>query len=474
MGVTSMVFFVVAASAPLSVVVALGPLTYGLGNPGVPILFLVAAVILLLFSVGYAAMSRFISGPGGFAVYASRAFGPSFGGATAAVATVSYYGVLGAIYGLFGALAQPVFADMAGLDLDWWVWALLAAVVVGFLGYRSVDVSAKVLGVVLVVEILLVLILDIAILIDGGSHGINFDGFNPSHITGSGANIVLLLAFASWLGFEATTLYGEEAKDRHVTVPRATYGAVILIGVFYVFTFWAIGIANGDDTAQVALDSPTTMVFDLGRQYLGSFASDVMQWLVLASVFACLLAFHNSLSRYMFALGRNGLMPSAMGRSHKRHQAPSNASLLISSFAVVVIAFFALIGKDPYLNLYAWFIGVGTIGALCLYLIASASVIRYLWMLGTDRRLWQALIAPILALLGLGMALYLALDQFDLLTASTNTVVNLLWLLPPLAAVIGFIVAHRWFRDKPADAFEQGLAADLDVPLSTEATLPDA
>ena len=56
---------------------------------------------------------------------------------------------------------------------------------------------------------------------------------------GPGFGVTLMLAFGSYVGFEATALYGEEAKNPRRAVPRATYIALAVITVFYLVTTWA-------------------------------------------------------------------------------------------------------------------------------------------------------------------------------------------------------------------------------------------
>lgn len=442
LGVAGIVFFVVAAAAPLTVVVGVPPIIFGVaGNAAGAAAFVVAGLVLLLFSVGYAAMSKHISGPAGFAVFVEHAFGRRFGGATAYVALLSYGGFLMGVYGFFGSLAAPQLKSQLGIDLPWWVWALAAVAVAAILGYREVNMSARVLGVLLVAEVLIVLILDLAIVFKGGSQGLSGSGFSLSELFGHSPGVVLLFASASFVGFEATTLYGEEARDRHVTIPRATYVAVLLITAFYVFTFWALGVGYGNKVISAAQNSPTNFVFNLGDRYLNHTASDVMNWLVLSSVFAAILAFHNAVSRYLFSVGRNGMGPRTLGAAHHRHQSPHVASIVTSAAAAVVVAIFAILNGDPYLQLYGWFIGVGTVGVLLLYLSGALSVLAFLRFGKRDTRLWHSLIAPVLAALGLGAMVFLAIDNFTTLTGATTTVVKLLWILPFAAAVIGFVVA---------------------------------
>jgi amino acid transporter len=470
-GVPGIVFFVIAAAAPLTVVVGVPGIAFGLGeNIGAAGAYLLAGLVLLLFSVGYATMSRFISGPGGFAVYVARAFGPKSGAGAAFLAILSYNGFLLGVYGFFGFLAEPLFASKLGIHLDWWVWSLIALAAAGILGYRDVDLSAKVLGVLLIAEVIIVLITDFGIIFSGGDSGFNLEAFAPSNVFSGSAGVVLLFAFASFVGFEATTLYGEEAKDRKRTIPIATYVAVLAITAFYVFTFWAMGLGygNGNVVAE-ATNNPGNFVFDLAGRYVGSGASDIMNWLVLSSVFAAILAFHNALSRYMFAMGRNGLLPRALGRAHGDHQSPHVASVAQSAIAAVVLAIFALAKGDPYLGLYAVFVGFGTVGILLLYTAGSLSVIGYLRMKERDNRIWHGVIAPALAAAGLLAATYLGIDNFETLTGSTQAWVNALWLLPFAAAIFGYFVGVVRYKNEDGDT---GLEADLDV--AAAADLPPA
>lgn len=442
LGVPGIVFFVIAAAAPLTVVVGVPPIVFGVaGNAAAAAAFAISGLVLLLFSVGYAAMSKHISGPAGFAVFAERAFGRRFGGAAAYLALLSYSGFLMGVYGVFGFLAAPFLADQLGLNLPWWGWSLVAVAVAAILGYREVNMSARVLGVLLIAEVLIVMLLDAAILVHGGAEGLSADGFSLSELFGNSPGIVLLFASASFVGFEATTLYGEEARDRHVTIPRATYLAVLLITGFYVVTFWALGVGYGSDAVATAQQSPDTFVFDLGELYLNHTMTDVMNWLVLTSIFAAILAFHNAMSRYFFSIGRNGLGPRRLAAVHDRHQSPHVASLLTSALAALVIAVFALLDGDPYVQLYGWFIGVGTVGILLLYLSGALSALVFLRLGKRDTRLWHSLLAPVLAVLALATIVALAIYNFDTLTGATTTVVKLLWVLPFVAAAIGFVVA---------------------------------
>jgi len=463
-GVIGIVFFVIAAAAPLAAVAGVAPIIFGTaGNTGAPGAYLLVTIVLLLFSVGFAAMSRYVSGPGGFAVYIARAFGLRSGTSASFVALLGYNGFMIGNAGLFGFLAEPLFSDKLGVHLSWWAWTLAALVVIGILGYREVTLSAKVLGVLLCLEIVIILILDVAIFGAGGDSGITVSGFAPDAIFSGAAGITIMLAFACFVGFEATTLYGEEARDRKRTIPRATYVAVLFVGAFYVLAMWAFQVGYGNDAAAAkGVDDPGNFIFTLSDRYVGGLSTDVMNWLVLTSIFACVLAFHNALSRYMFALGRDRVFPSRLGRSHEVRESPHNASLAQTAIAIAIVGLFALAGGDPYLELYSWFVGVGAVAILVLYMCASVAVMRFLRTETPETRVWLTTVAPTLAALGLGAAVYLAVDNFSVLTASTSDLINALWLLVPIVALLGFALPPRSRHDA---------ADDLLMPVAPEPVL---
>jgi amino acid transporter len=88
------VFLVIAAAAPMAAMVGNVPLALFDGNgAGLPAAFGAGSVILLCFSVGYAAMSRRVVNTGAFYTYIARALGKPAGVGSACVAVLSYAAV---------------------------------------------------------------------------------------------------------------------------------------------------------------------------------------------------------------------------------------------------------------------------------------------------------------------------------------------------------------------------------------------
>ena len=378
LGVFAVALFVISAAAPLTAMAGGAPVAMLLGNgPGIPLAYVFVSLILLIFAVGYTAMARHHTSTGAFYSFVSRGLGQPAGGAAAMIALLGYNAMQIGLYGLFAAAAAGFFSDNLGINLPWWLYAFVAMAIIAVLGYRQVDLSVKVLSILVSLEFLIVLVLDAAILIQGGQGGtapLNAAPFTWAAFTSGSVAIALLFNFASFIGFEATTIYSEEATNPTRTVPRATYVAVLTIGIFYTVTTYLMVEGQGAVGLQEYLGSlqpdPTAFLFALGQTYIGAALTTVMSLLFISSVFAALLAFHNAVARYLYALGREGLVPERLGRTHAKHLSPHVGSLSQSILALVVVLIFVLTQQDPVLALFTWLTQLGTLGIIVLMSLA--------------------------------------------------------------------------------------------------------
>jgi amino acid transporter len=459
LGVAAVTFFVVSAAAPLTAVAGGYPIAMLFGNgPGVPAAVLVVTLILLLFSVGYTTMARHIANAGSFFAFTSRGLGGVAGGAAAYIAVLAYNTMQIGLLGLFGAVTGATLSSLFGIDLAWWVWSLIAIAIVGVLGYRQIDLSAKVLAVLVIAEYIAVLILDATILGAGGAEGVSLTSFTPDAFFSGSTTIGMLLCFAAFMGFEATTIYSEEARDPERTVPRATYLSVLVIGIFYTVSTWCMVLATGPDkllpTLQ-GLQDPTSFVFGLSEQYASSTLTTIMSLLMISSVFAALLAFHNAASRYFYVLGREGLLPGHLGKTHETHQSPHLGSILQTILAVIVLAIFVITNQDPVLALFTWLTNVATLSVIVLMALASFSVIAFFKRSSQlESSGFKTMLAPLVAGVILAIIAVLVVVHFDALTGAQPALAIGLPMLVPVAAVLGVIAAAR-LKQSSAAKFAQ-------------------
>jgi amino acid transporter len=426
LGVPDIVFFIVAASAPLTVVAGGVASTYLVtGNAGVPLLFLVLGAILALFVVGYAAMSHYITNAGAFYAYVARGIGKIPGVGTAFVALIAYNSMQIGIGGLFGFVFSGFMLDKTGIDLDWWAWIFIAIAVIGVLGWLRVDLNAKVLAIFLILEILVLVVFDIVVVGDPAPSGISLDAFNPDIAFGAALGAALSFTMAAFVGFESAAIYGEETKDPRRTVARATFIALGITSLFYAFSAWMLASSVGPDvitnpgalveggyTPDGVNPDPTSVLFITLDLQISTTVADIATLLFCTSLFAAMLSFHNAVARYFYALGRAGVLPGAFSRT-RANGAPFVGSLAQTTIAAIVIAIFALSDSDPVLQLFTWLTNLGALGVILLLALASFSVVGYFSRHQHSETTWTTKIAPGLAGVLLSAVFVIVLSNFN-------------------------------------------------------------
>jgi amino acid transporter len=424
LGVGSIVMMVLAGAAPLAVVAANVPLIISLsGNVAVAALFVIGAVVLTIFAVGFTRMSRFVKNAGAFYTYVTTGLGKRFGGGAALLALMAYTMLVIGEFGYIGVSSSSLIRRFSGWDSPWWIWAVVAALVIAYLGYRDISLSSKVLGLLLIAECVTVAVFDIVILSDGGPEGPAWESLDPSNLLTGTPAIGLLFTILCFLGFEATAVFRSEAKDPERTIPRATYISVIGVGVFYAVSGFAVVTGVGASKALgLAQSDPEGLALNLASKYLGVIGHDLMLVLLVTSLFACALSFHNVSTRYLFSLGRSRLVPAALGVVHQKHGAPSRASLTISIASFGVFLLVALVGLNPVTEIYAWFSGAQVYGVLALMALTSLAVLVFFRRLrketGKKTNWWTTTLAPAIAFVALTAILVIAVINISVLIAA--------------------------------------------------------
>ncbi len=443
LGVWTLVFTVMAAAAPLTVVA--GGATAGFaitGVTGIPLGYLVVAVILGVFSVGYVAMSRQMVNAGAFYTYVARGLGRPAGVGAAFVAVLAYNTMQVGLYGGFGKVTADFAADQAGIVAPWWMWAFAGWAVIAVLGGRRIDLNGRILAGLLIAEIAVATVFAVVQVAHPAGGHLSPATLSPSNLLTSGLGAALATAIAGYVGFEGTAVFSEESRDPERTVARATYIALAIIGLLYAFCAWAMSVATGPaHIVDRARTDSTEMIFNLVQPYLPSGMLILGHLLFITSLFAALLAFHNTSARYFFALGRESVLPAALGRTSPKTKAPIVGSLTQTGIAAVVLAVYIVAGWDPVVQLFFWLTVLGGLGVLILMTVTSMAVIAY--FTPTRRRdtvgVGRGILVPIIATLALAAVLVVTLDQFATLLGVDSSS-PLRWELPAtyaIAAAIG-------------------------------------
>jgi len=337
-------FFAVGASAPMTVLAGGVVATYaGTGVVGVPAAFPLVTAALALFTVSYVAMSRHVPHPGPLYAHVARGLGPGPGLAVAPLALLAYGAIEISLFGLIGVIVSGLLGGA------WWVWALFAWLAIAALGVLHIAINARVLALLLVCEIAVVALFDVGAFTHPADGSVSVAPLLPGSLFADGVGGVFALSVAAFVGYESALAYGEEARG-HGALARATFGSLLFIGVLYAVSSWALAVAVGPGRVVAAARDPEAglPMSLLGQRYgpvIGVFAT----LLLVTSIFAAMLSFHNTAARYVFVLGRERVLPAPFVRIGRgsRAGAPVGGSLLQSGVALAVVTGCAVTGSDP-------------------------------------------------------------------------------------------------------------------------------
>jgi amino acid transporter len=463
LGTGSIVFMVVAAAAPLTILAGIAPLAILIGGVGAPLAYLFGGLTLAVFAVAFTRMTPHVGSAGAFYAYVAEGLGKTWGLVAALLALMSYNTIQIGVYGLLAVQTQATLDDLFGLSVPWPVIALVAIVLVFLIGWAGIDIGAKVLGVLLVVETGTLLLLAFAVLFQGGESGLDGASFTPDAAFSPGMGAALAFAFAAFIGFESTALYRNEARDPGRTIPRATYIAIIGMAVTYAFIVWAVIQAFGSNQAVAAAGGDLAgMFFTAMSTYVGSWAATVMHVLIITSVFAAQLAFHNAINRYTFALAKDGVLPRRLGTTHPRLGSPYRAGIVQSVLAAATVIGFAVAGADPYTRLLLWVNTPGAVGIFVLMLLTAVATVAYFVRRNRAASTPTSVAAGIVSAVLLAVALYVTVDNVALITASSTTVNVVLLGIVPLTMLLGLALARWLRRNRPSTYARIGSGTDDD------------
>jgi amino acid transporter len=447
-GLSGVLFLTVTGSAPITAMLLNTPISVGYGNGlYTPAGFIFATIILAIFSVGYIAMARKVTAVGGFYSFISHGLGRELAMGTGLAITLAYSVFEASLCGGFAFFASGKLAQY-GWHFSWVFPALFMVGLISVLSYMDIHLSARILGVALVTEVLILLVFDGSVFFSSDSN-VNTSAINPFNafhslpaghvgttaVAAGTAGIGVFFAFWSWVGFEMAPNYGEESKNPKRIVPMAMYISVIGLGIFYTLTSWA-SISAYADQASAALAAQTNYYgyyLTPAAQFGNQFISDLMSYLILTGSFACGMAFHQTTARYMYSLGREKVLPAQLGRTHPKYRSPHIASVTQSVIAAAIVLAFGFgegtgdPGTNAYIYLYGLMAVMGVVIILCVQALVSIAIINYFrTQHAGEHNWWTTTIAPLISVVGQTYVVYLAIKNIDFLATGVHWIRYLL------------------------------------------------
>lgn len=422
LGVTTIVFLAIATNGPLAILLGGVPSAMLFGNGlGVPSVFVLMGLIYLTFSFGLAAMSRHISNAGAFYAYVAAGLGRPLAVGSGFLAIIAYLATAVCGFGMMGFFIPSLISHFTGIDVPWWIATIAAALLIGIFSRRNVEFNGRMLGALMLAEMAIILIFDLGVVVTGGPDGFVLDSFRASNVFVPGFGAATVFIIASYIGFETVAIYSEEARNPRVTIPTAMFIVVVLLTTLFSVSSWLLIVGFGSSAALSTAASDTgAMWFILTEKVLGRWAVDAMEVLMVTSLFAGVLSFQNTLSRYLFSLGRDRMIWKVFGSLDPVQQTPSFACISQTVLYVAIIAAAALGHLDPLTGLMPLAAAPASIGILAVQCLTALSSIFFFKKDHRDTNLAERFVLPLLAFVLLTIVLVLMVYNVGLLTGGSK------------------------------------------------------
>ncbi|WP_375386114.1 APC family permease [uncultured Microbacterium sp.] len=457
LGVVSLVMIVIAFNAPIATMAGFSQLSVGFGNGiGAPLSFLVAAAILLVFSVGFVSMSRYIRNPGAFYRFIVAGLGKPAGLGGAFLATAAYVILIAGSFLYMGLIMVDLVKRLTGggEPISWQWWAMVFLVIATVLGLLRIDLSLKVLGTLVLVEIVVVAIWEVAVFIQGGPEGYALQSFAPASFLEGNPGLGVLFAMLCMIGIETAACFRAETKNPEKAVGRATYISITFMGVFYALGIWAYIITQGaSNVVESAQTDPVGSFFNSVNDYIGPFFLNVVALILVTSQLAAINSIQGAASRYLYALGRDGVLSRRLAKVHPKLESPYVAVLTVSTASLAIMLLIFVLQLDAVAS-YAALSGAGIYFLLPLLIFTSlAAIVFFRRHRQLSPGVWQAVIAPALAFISLSILFVLTALNLRVLVGS-DVVGMAANIALAIVAFGGFFLALRYKKTRPA-VYEQ-------------------
>jgi amino acid transporter len=461
LGLTGVLFCIVTGAAPIAAMLFNAPwAVYGAGYAA-PAAFIVATVILTIFSVGYIEMARRVSAAGGFYSFVSHGFGQVAGLGTAITITLCYVIFTGSVTGVTSYFANTTIEAWIGPSIPVWAISAFTIALMAIFAFFHIELTARILGVCLISEVAACMVFGVLTLFGGGADGIPLKAINPAEIfsdsnTALGAaGVAMFASFWSWVGFEMAPNYAEESRDPRRVMGPATYISVIGLGVFYTFISWMLVAGWGTENVSAAVSDQfagniASVFYPLTTEF-GRPLTWAFQLFIVTGSFACQMAFFNTSARYFYSMGRERIIPATFGKTHPSHRSPYMAAMLTTVLVGGFVLGFTLYDSSTLgsiLKLGTWGPLMGMLGILLVQTLTSAAIVKYFLVDARDGfNVWKTLIAPILGGVGCIGAMVLMLQNRTTLAGGNPLYIELIW-VPIVLFFVGGMALALYYRSK--------------------------
>lgn len=351
----------------------------GLVGAAIPLCYVIGFVVALLVAHQYSEMSRELPSSGSAYTFVTEGLGPRWGFLTGWIGFIAI--ALGAPYSfiLMSTNIQTLVQRWFGLNIHWSFWYVAAIGIVFALCYIGIRQSLSVDLTFLIFEIGVCLLLAVIVLWQVGNHGgLTAAPFSVSQVPkGGDLTVGIVLAVLSFIGFESAAALGEETRNPHRNIPRAVFGSMIVVGLFYVLMAYVATIGYGLNNMVTGYANDNAPFDTISRHFSGSFFVVFIDLVGILSFFGAALAIINGGARIIYTVGRDGLLPRWAMWTHPTRHTPIGAITALCIFGLIsgLILGFTLtpIGAFTFLGT------IDAIFVLLIYVLVNIACLLFFW-----------------------------------------------------------------------------------------------
>jgi amino acid transporter len=452
LGLVSSTVIATASVAPAySIAATLGFVVVAVGLKS-PIVAILAFVPMILTSIGYSELNKADPDCGTTFTWSTRAFRPSVGWAGGWAIVAADVLVMASLAQVAGQYIFLLFnaKGIGSNPASGWVLLLGIAwiVVMTYICYRGIEVSANFQKALLGIEIVMLVVLSVTALVrvGNGHHPAEslhptLSWLNPFGLPfGAFAGGVILMVFIYW-GWDTALSVNEETKDPAKTPGRAAILSTLILLVTYALVIFAAQSFSGIGTHGIGLANPGnagdvlsilgTAVFGSGT--LGTVLSHLLILMVLSSAAASTQTTILPTARTTLSMATYKALPSAFAKMHPKHLTPTVSTLVMGGISALFYIGTNFVSQGNVIPDAVTSCGIfiatyyGLTGFACVWYYRRnlTSSARNLWMQG----ILPALGGVILWFLG-GWSLW---QDYDVATGSAYT----MWTVPGIHWQIG-------------------------------------
>src|SRR6266481_786051 len=342
-----------------------------------PFAFILGTIGIALMALTLAEFAKRVTSAGGFYKFVTLAFGAHPGFVIGVLLLFAYVLQSPLNINLFGGFVSNALQTDFGINIPWWILMAGIVVLVGILAWYSVHTSMQFGIAFLIAEVSVVAILLLLIIFKGGDSGQIPAAFTPSQSpTGFGgigkAFVFIVFAF---FGFESCLTVAEEVRNPRRNLPIALIGSVVMTGLWFSFAMYAVVVGYGAGHMDT-LAGASAPLHDLAVRYIGVWYSNLVDLAAISAIIAVLLAIHTANFRLLYALGRDGLLPSALGRTHAKHKTP-HVAIIVYSIGTLIVGVIAGVAWGP-MSAFGNIGYLSSLGMLPVFIITNLALIAFM------------------------------------------------------------------------------------------------